>query len=459
MARILAIDDEVSILESYQIALDDLYDVITAESGPRGLALLAEERFDLVLLDISMPEIGGIEVLQQIRTLEYDCAVIMVTVHKDVEHVVEAMRAGADDYITKPFKVAELRHRIEQSIKLVNLERKTRSLEASLRATEERGEIVYASASMEEVFRSLATAAPTAASILITGESGTGKELAAQFVHEHSDRSDCPLITVNCAAIPETLLESELFGHEKGAFSGATERKIGKFEMADQGTVFLDEIGTLPLDLQSKLLRTIESRVIERVGGTTPIHLDVRWIAATNRDLDELVQAGNFREDLYFRLDVISVLLPPLRQRLEDIPALAAHFLEQYAREMKRPALKLSDEVLEVFQVYRWPGNVRELKNLIEQFMVLERGPEVPVDHLPERMLEAYQEEIGVDITEIQESRYKDAVEEFRRTFIVRAMRTADGNQAHAARLLGLHRNTLLHHLKTLDIKPEEYGQ
>jgi len=459
MARVLAIDDEISILESYQVALDDLYEVTTAENGSDGLALLAEGRYDLVLLDINMPGGSGMDVLKEIRAREHDCAVIMVTVHKDVEVVVEAMRAGADDYITKPFKVSELRHRIEQALKVVRLERKARSLEASLQATGEREEIVYTSMAMEEVFQSLATAAPTAASILIMGESGTGKELAAHYVHEHSDRNEGPLITVNCAAIPDTLLESELFGHEKGAFSGATERKTGKFELADHGTIFLDEIGTLPLDLQSKLLRTIESRVVERVGGTRPLHLDVRWIAATNRDLEELVQKGEFRQDLYFRLDVISVTLPPLRQRHEDVPVLATHFIEQYAREMKRPVLTLSDEVLEVFQVYRWPGNVRELRNLVEQLMVLEPGPSVPVDHLPERMLEEYHEEIGVDITEVQESRYKDAIEEFRRTLIVRAMRTAEGNQAHAARLLGLHRNTLLHHLKTLAIKPSEYGQ
>lgn len=459
MARILAIDDESSILESYKIALKDLHDVAVAEDGETGLKALDSDLFDIVLLDISMPGLSGFEVLREIRRQEYDCSVIMVTVHKDIETVVEAMKAGADDYLTKPFKVAELRHAVDRSLKVINLERKNRSLEASLKATEHRDEIVYAARPMEEVFESLLKAAPTDSSVLITGESGTGKELAAQFVHEHSDRMEGPLVTVNCAAIPETLLESELFGHEKGAFSGALARKTGRFELANRGTIFLDEIGSLPLELQSKLLRTLETRVIERVGGTKPLHLDVRWIAATNRDLNKLIEEGAFREDLYFRLNVIAVNLPPLRQRREDIPLLSQYFLQQFARDMKKPALKLSDEVEELFQVYDWPGNVRELKNLVERFMVLEPGPEVAVVNLPDRMLEAYRREIGVDITEVTESRYKEAIEEFRRAFIVRAMRTASGNQAQAARLLGLHRNTILHHLRALEILPAEYGQ
>lgn len=459
MARILAIDDESSILESYRIALEDLYEVEVAQNGDAGLSLLDSSIYDLVLLDIAMPGFSGLDVLKEIRQQEYDCTVIMVTVYKDVETVVEAMKAGADDYLTKPFKVAELRHAIERALRVLELERKNRSLEASLQATDQREEIVYVSAAMDSAFQALKKAAPTDASVLITGESGTGKELAAYYVHEHSDRESGPLITVNCAAIPNTLLESELFGHEKGAFSGANERKTGKFELANRGTLFLDEIGSLPLDLQSKLLRTLESNVIERVGGTKPLHLDVRWIAATNRDLNTQVERGAFREDLYFRLNVIAVNLPPLRERLEDVPLLANHFIKQFSVEMKKPELRLSDEILEVFQVYEWPGNVRELRNLIERLMVLEPGPEVPVGQLPAQMLEAYSEEIGVDITEVTESRYKEAIEEFRRAFIVRAMRAANGNQAHAARSLGLHRNTLLHHLKTLRIQPEEYGQ
>lgn len=459
MARILAIDDESSILESYRIALEDLYEVEVAQNGDAGLSLLDSSIYDLVLLDIAMPGLSGLDVLKEIRQQEYDCTVIMVTVYKDVETVVEAMKAGADDYLTKPFKVAELRHAIERALRVLELERKNRSLEASLQATDQREEIVYVSAAMDSAFQALKKAAPTDASVLITGESGTGKELAAYYVHEHSDRESGPLITVNCAAIPNTLLESELFGHEKGAFSGANERKTGKFELANRGTLFLDEIGSLPLDLQSKLLRTLESNVIERVGGTKPLHLDVRWIAATNRDLNTQVERGAFREDLYFRLNVIAVNLPPLRERLEDVPLLANHFIKQFSVEMKKPELRLSDEILEVFQVYEWPGNVRELRNLIERLMVLEPGPEVPVGQLPAQMLEAYSEEIGVDITEVTESRYKEAIEEFRRAFIVRAMRAANGNQAHAARSLGLHRNTLLHHLKTLRIQPEEYGQ
>ena len=459
MARILAIDDESSILESYKIALEDLHDVTMAEDGDAGLKTLDSGLYDLVLLDISMPGRSGLDVLKEIRRQEYDCAVVMVTVHKDVETVVEAIKAGADDYMTKPFKVADLRHTIERSLKVIDLERKNRSLRASLKATEHRGEIIYASEIMALAFESLRKAAPTDSSVLITGESGTGKELAAQFVHEHSRRVDSPLITVNCAAIPETLLESELFGHEKGAFSGAMERKVGKFELANRGTIFLDEIGALSLELQSKLLRTLETKVIERVGGTRPIHLDVRWIAATNRDLSKSVENGEFRNDLFFRLNVIAVNLPPLKERREDISLLADHFLQQFAEELKKPALRLSDEVQEVFEVYDWPGNVRELRNLIERLTVLEPGPEVSVESLPDHMLDAYRKEIGVAITDVTKSRYKEAIEEFRRAFIVRAMRIAEGNQIRAASILGLHRNTLSHHLRALKILPEEYGQ
>lgn len=458
MARILAIDDETSILESYRMALEDIHQVESAENGEDGLRALDEAPFDVVLLDISMPGLSGLEVLKEIKRQDHDCSIIMVTVHKDVETIVEAMKSGADDYLTKPFKVTELRHSVDRALKVIELERKNRSLEASLKATEHRQEIVYSSRSMEEVFQDLRKSAVTDSSVFLMGESGTGKELAAHFVHEHSNRSEGPIVTVNCAAIPDTLLETELFGHEKGAFSGASEKKIGKFELAHRGTIFLDEIGLLPMDLQAKLLRTIETRVIERVGGTKPIHLDVRWIAATNRDPAVLVKEGMFREDLFFRLNVISVNLPPLRDRLDDIPLLVNHFLEQYGSDMKKPSLTLGEEVLEVFQVYSWPGNVRELRNLIERMMVLEPGPVVPVEQLPAGMLEAYSETVGVDITNVIASRYKEAVEEFRRNFIVRAMRAAGGNQTHAANSLGLHRNTLLHHLKEMRIEPAEYG-
>ena len=459
MAKILAIDDEPSVLESYRMALGDEHEIDTADSGAEGLESLDQGLFDLVLLDIQMEGMSGLEVLRTMRERGIDCGVIMVTVHKDIEFVVEAMKSGANDYVAKPFKVAELRHTVERNLKMVSLERRNRSLEATIQSGDEQDDIVYTSDAMVEVFEALRKAAPTDASVLITGESGTGKELAAQFVHRHSRRTDGPLVTVNCAAIPETLLESELFGHEKGSFSGAEQRKTGKFELANRGTLFLDEISSMPQDLQAKLLRALETRVIERVGGTQPIHLDVRWVAATNRDLEALGEGGDFREDLFYRLNVINVTMPPLRERPEDIPLLATHFLRHFARELKKEPAKLSDDVQEVFQVYGWPGNVRELKNLIERITVLNTDGKVTVEDLPDNMLEAYREQIGVDITEVGESRYKEAIEEFRRAFIVRTLRITKGNQAHAARLLGLHRNTLIHHIRSMDIQPEEYGQ
>ncbi len=460
MARILAIDDENSILESYRMALSGLHEITVAGGGTDGLSRLQQGGIDVVLLDISMPGLSGIEVLREIRRRECDCAVIMVTVHRDVEMVVEAMKAGADDYLTKPFKVAELRHAVERNLKVVRLARRTRSLETTLaESIGPSGEIVYTSRVMEEAFDTLRRAAATDASVLITGESGTGKELAAQFVHHQSRRADEPLVTVNCAAIPENLLESELFGHEKGAFSGAVERKIGKFERANRGTIFLDEIATLPLDLQSKLLRALENREIERLGGHIPIHLDVRWIAATNRDLTRLVEQGAFREDLYYRLNVITVTLPPLRERSEDILPLTQHFLEVLARDLKRLPLELEDEVLEVFRSYYWPGNVRELRNLLERLSVLEPSPRVGVAALPERMFGVAGERGGSAPGSREETGYKEAIETYRRDLIVQAMRTAGGNQVQAARRLGLHRNTLIHHLRSLAIRPEEWGK
>jgi DNA-binding NtrC family response regulator len=442
------------------MALEDLHEVVTVSDGDSGLQALGAGHFELVLLDVNMPGRSGFEVLQEIRDREIDTTIIMVTVHREIEKVVEAMRAGASDYVTKPFKVTELRHAIERNLRIVDLERRAQSLEARLMASEidRSHRIIFQSESMRTALESLEKAAPTDASVLIQGESGTGKELAAQFVHRASARSDGPLVVVNCAAIPDNLLESELFGHEKGAFSGATERKIGRLELAHEGTAFLDEIGTLPVDLQAKLLRTLESRVIERIGSTNQIKLDVRWIAATNRDLAGLVEEGLFREDLFYRLNVIAVTLPPLRGRPEDVPQLCLHFLDELARDLKRKPLCLGNEVFEVFQVYEWPGNVRELRNIIERLSVLEAGPSIEIAHLPAEMLKAYRRSTGVDITGSSGSRYKEAIEGFRRSYIVRSLRAAGGNQAEAARQLGLHRNTLIHHIRSMSIRPEEYG-
>ena len=463
MARVLAIDDESSILESYRMALGGLHEVTLATGGEAGLEQLGQADFEVILLDISMPGRSGLEILKEIRARECDGAVIMVTVHRDVEMVVEAMKSGADDYMTKPFKVSELRHAVERNLKVVRLTRRTRRLESTLEEqAAASGDIVHTSAIMATALETLRRAAPTEASVLITGESGTGKELAAQYVHRHSNRADEPMVTVNCAAIPENLLESELFGHEKGAFSGAIERKIGKFERADRGTIFLDEIATLPLELQSKILRALENRVIERVGGSAVIRLDVRWIAATNRDLQGLVDAGEFREDLFYRLNVISVTLPPLRDRFEDIPLLTRYFLKQLAADLKRPPLEPEDEVLRVFRTYPWPGNVRELRNVLERLSVLEPGPGVGADRLPKTLRVAQTPAPERSMTnegggEGGEVSYKGAIEGFRRRLIVDALRASEGNQVQAARRLGLHRNTLLHHLKSLDIRDQEW--
>jgi len=443
--KILIVDDEPFNLDLLEQELGDLgYAVVRAESGAAALTQIDKVTPDLVLLDYLMPGMNGIEVLQTIRKTQADLPIVMITAYGTIDLAVEAIKAGADDFITKPFDPEHLALVVRKS-----LERAKLRSDVQFYAEELGGRhhlISGDSESMRQVLSEARKAAAARATVLLLGESGTGKELFARSIHNWSDRRLKPFVAINCAGLAKDLLESELFGHEKGAFTGAHQLKKGKLELAQAGTVFLDEIGDLALELQTKLLRFLQEREFERVGGTTPIAVDLRIIAATSRDLAAALKAGLFREDLYHRLDVIALTLPPLRERKEDIPVLAAYFLERFASETKKHFSGITAEAREKLIAYAWPGNIRELANVIERAVVLGEGPELTVHHLPARVVGAQPAVVSDEVS------YHDAVNSYRRELIVRALASAQGNRATAAKSLGLHRTHLMKLLKALRI-------
>ena len=390
MERILIVDDE----KNYLLVLSALlggegYEVMTAPSGARALALVEEDEPDLVITDMRMPRMSGVQLIQELKERLPDLPVIVMTAFGTVENAVEAMKAGAIDYITKPFENQELLMTVERALKMRRLMTQNRLLREELGKGRGFEEIVGDSKAMREVFELVDKVAATRATVLLTGESGTGKELIARAIHNRSPRANEPFVAVNCMALTETLLESELFGHEKGSFTGATGRRKGRFELAHKGTLFLDEVGEIAPSLQVKLLRVLQERTFERVGGNQPISVDVRIVAATNRDLGVAVAEGVFREDLFYRLNVVRIDLPPLRERLEDLPALVAHFVAKYASEMGRQAPKVTPEAMRRMYAHTWPGNVRELENALERAVILAgeeiRPSDLPLEVQPER--------------------------------------------------------------------------
>ncbi|MGN6732661.1 MAG: sigma-54-dependent transcriptional regulator [Candidatus Binatia bacterium] len=443
--KILIVDDEPFNLDLLEQELSDLgYSVVRAESGAAALTQVDQIAPDLVLLDYLMPGMNGIEVLQTIRKTQNDLPIVMITAYGTIDLAVEAIKAGADDFITKPFDPEHLALVVRK-----NLERSKLRSYVQFYAEELGGRhrlVSGNSESMRQVLSEARKAAAARATVLLLGESGTGKELFARSIHNWSDRRLKPFVAINCAGLAKDLLESELFGHEKGAFTGAHQLKKGKLELAQGGTVFLDEIGDLALELQTKLLRFLQEREFERVGGTAPIAVDLRIIAATSRDLEAAIRAGLFREDLYHRLDVITLTLPPLRERKEDIPALAGYFLERFAGETKKNFSGITDEARDKLIAYAWPGNIRELANVIERAVVLGEGRELTVHHLPARVVGAQPAAVSDEVP------YHDAVNSYRRELIVRALASARGNRATAARNLGLHRTHLMKLLKALRI-------
>ena len=380
MNKILLVDDERNVHYSFQRALGEAFRIVSAFSGEEALQKLSSERPHLVLLDVKLPGADGLETLQQIKGVDRDVPVILLTAYGTTETAITAMKLGAYDYLLKPVDIASLRGMMTKALHLRTLTEQvdTPALPESTQDTP----LLGRSAAMQDLYKMIGRVAPTDMTVLISGESGTGKELVARAIHQHSLRADGPWVALNCAAIPEALLESELFGHEKGAFTGATERKPGSFEEASGGTMFLDEAGELPLAVQAKLLRALQEREIRRLGGRESLPIDVRIIAATNRDLEGAVARGEFREDLYYRLNVIHVHLPPLRARLEDIPLLAQHFLSRYSRELERPVGGFAPDTLDSLSAHSWPGNVRELENTIKQALMTCRGYLIMVEDL-----------------------------------------------------------------------------
>jgi DNA-binding NtrC family response regulator len=447
MAEILVVDDKSGMRDMLCALLQERgHRPHACASGEEALFELEARRFDLVLTDLRMGNVGGLEVLEAAKRRSPGAPVIVMTAYGSVADAVEAMRMGAFDFIEKPFSLEAIETRVSHALEGSRLRSENERLREELR--QRYGKLIGGSPAMQQVYRLIAKVAPAKSPVLVLGESGTGKELVAREIHERSPRAGRPFVPINCAALPETLLESELFGHEKGAFTGAVAVKQGKLEVAQGGTLFLDEIGELAPLLQVKLLRFLQDQVFERVGSNRPIELDVRLVAATNRDPARSLAEGTLREDFYYRLNVVNVTLPLLRQRREDIAGLADFFLERYSREMHKP-VRLGSEVLAAFLAYDWPGNVRELENMVERLVVLADGPEVELAELPDRMRPPL---AGAPFTGHEGTGsalgLTERVELFERAQIAEALRASGGNQTRAAEALRVRRTSLQYKIK-----------
>jgi DNA-binding NtrC family response regulator len=442
MPRVLVVDDETGVRESLRMLLKDDLEVVTADSADAGLRTLAELPIDLVLLDLVMPGRSGLSVLAELGEQSDAPPVIVLTATKTVATAVEAMRLGATDYVTKPFEIDALRIKIRQTLEHREMAREVVRLTDELEERTRVGDLIGHTEVMRELFRTIERVARSPATVLIRGESGTGKELAARAIHDLGSRAG-PFVPVNCAAIPDTLMESELFGHERGAFTDARERRIGKFEAAAGGSLFLDEIGELAPGPQAKLLRALQERVIERVGGGQPIQVDVRIIAATNRDLEARVKTGRFREDLYYRINVVPVELPPLRERRGDVRPLAERFLGRAREAMGSGPQRLSHEAVAALERHPWPGNVRELENAIERAVTLAEGDTVDVTDLPEGVVQAGRTELLRDAVRSGSLGFEEAVTAFEQDLIRESLERHEWNQTRAAEQLGITRRLL----------------
>ncbi|MEA5114335.1 MAG: sigma-54 dependent transcriptional regulator [Geobacteraceae bacterium] len=447
-AKILLVeDDDISRDTLSRLLKMSGYSVKGAASGKIGLSFLDHEPFDIIITDLLLPDINGIEILKQAKDVSPSTEVILITGHASAETAVKAMKEGAFDYITKPLNFDELSILIANALEKRQLRSENVYLKQQLHNKYDFANIIGMSPPMQKLFARLKKVAGTDSTILVLGESGTGKELVARAIHFNGHRKDKPFIPVNCAAIPESLLEGELFGHMKGAFTGAIRDKIGKFEAANGGTIFLDEIGIMPMHLQTKLLRALQEQEIERIGSTRSIKLDVRVISATNLDLEAEVKKGNFREDLFYRLNVIPVVLPPLRERKEDILPLVRHFIEKNCTEMKRPRMTISNEALHTLESYSWPGNVRQLENMVERIVALSEDDRIMLTDIPgnirDEVLTTVSEQ-GVDLVK--------TVNEIEKKMICDALALAKGVKAKAAAMLGLNRTTLVEKMRRLGI-------
>lgn len=443
-AKILVIDDDTSLRRVLEYNLqEEGYEVQTASSGEEGLYLFGQAQPDLVITDMKMPGMDGLMVLKSIKERSPDVLVVIMTAFGTIDIAVDAMKAGAYDYITKPFNRDALKLTVKKALQFSGLTEENRRLKSELSDKADFRTIIGSSKEMEKVFEVIRKVADTEAAILITGESGTGKELVARSIHANSSRRNAAFVAINCAAIPRDLLESELFGHVKGAFTGAVRDKIGKFQVAEGGTLFLDEVGELPLELQPKLLRALQEKEVEAVGSTKVQKLDVRVVSATNLNVDQAMADGTFREDLYYRLSVIPMHLPPLRERRKDIPLLIKYFCGKHGSE----EVSFSKDALEALLIYPWPGNVRELENTVERLLIMRNGNAISIDELPEKLL--VNASSGSLIIKLPDEGY--SLEQLEREIVVEALERNAWNQTAAARFLRIPRHTLIYRL-------EKYG-
>jgi DNA-binding NtrC family response regulator len=450
-AKILIVDDEQGARDALQVILEDDFEVTSAASGREAIEFCQESNYDLVFLDVAMPGIDGIETLKRLRTLQEPMDVVMISASDKAEKAVESIKLGAYDYITKPFEPGDILSAVDRVLEKQTLQREVRYLRSEIAHRFGEREIVSKDSAVLEILNLIDKVANTSSSVLLTGESGTGKELIARSLHQHGSRSKGPFVAINCAAIPSELMESELFGHEKGAFTGAHTRSIGKFEYANGGTLFLDEISALRPELQAKLLRVIQDKEIGRLGSNRTIKVDVRIVAATNTNPEEAIEQGSFRRDLYFRLNVIPIKLPPLRERRGDVRVLAQHFLNRFNLQLNRQIKGFTTKTLETMERYPWPGNIRELENLIERLVVLGRDADsisyedLPLEILLDSNLTPETPPLGDGLLEARGN--------FEKQYILRALKKADWNQSEAARILRIHRNTLIQKMKSLEIR------
>jgi DNA-binding NtrC family response regulator len=447
-AAILIVEDEPKMRRLLELQLaEEGFNARIAADAETGLQILGKEAFDIVVTDLKLPGMSGLEFLQAVKRVNADLPVVIMTAFGTVESAVDAMKAGASDYVLKPFSLAELVLVIRKELTSHQLRQENRDLREALGRRYEYKNIVAKSDKMQAVLALVERVAPTNSTVLIGGESGVGKDLVARAIHEHSQRARGPFVKINSTAIPETLLESELFGYEKGAFSGATTSKPGKFEVANNGTLFLDEIGDVPAAIQVKLLRVLQDREFERLGGTRTLKVDVRLVAATNRDLRDALEEGTFREDLYYRLNVVAIDIPPLRERKEDVPALAEFFLEKFARESAKPVQGLTPAAMKMLMDFHWPGNVRELQNVIERAITLSSGSTLDVADIHIDTARRGHVESGSAVLPEGMS-----MEQWEEELLREALKRASGNKSQAARALGLSRNALRYRLSKMGV-------
>lgn len=443
-STVLVVDDELGVRQSFNMVLKDDFNVLLAENGNNAIDLFLKNSIDLILLDIMLPDANGIHLLGQFKEMDPNVEIIMVTAVKEIKTAVEAIKAGAYDYIVKPFKVDEIINIVDRALEKNSLIREVTYLRNELERYQPFKEIIGQNKKIRDIFDLISTIADSQGSVMIEGESGTGKELVARAIHNLSQRNDKPFVVINCAAIPKTLMESEIFGHNKGAFTGASYNKLGKLEIADKGTVFLDDVDTLDISMQAKLLRVIQEKEFERLGSTKIIKIDVRFIAASNKVIKDIVSKDEFREDLYYRLNVFPIKIPPLRKRRSDIPLLLDHFLKIQAETTGKPKKRFSDQAIELFtERYDWPGNVRELQNLVERLFAISKGEVISPKDISD---------FRVENKQIKDLPLKEAVALFEKQYISEILELVDGNKREAADLLGIHRNTLMNKLNI----PEE---